>query len=161
MDLGATGLPIELMTACKDLLPRSAETASQSRSSSCAVQPTPYKACAMEAPPAAEKVLRCWGAEISCVDMCTHGFESGKNHFKNKFCPKCKNEGLEVPAWRVRALTEEMKEALSSNSLSAGFWKVAPASLGGGEFRLVNNTATASGPVRMPSNRSRLQPVCC
>ena len=34
----------------------------------------------------------------------------------------------------------------TSNSLSAGFWKVAPQSLGGGEFRLLNNTVTCESP---------------
>ena len=45
----------------------------------------------------------------------------------------------------MRALTEDMRALYSSNSLSAGFWKRAPASLGGGEFRLVNNTITCEG----------------
>ena len=53
---------------------------------------------------------------------------------------------MAVPAARVRALTDEMRVIYASNSLSAGFWKWAPLELGGGEFRLVNNTITCEGP---------------
>ena len=90
---------------------------------------------------------RCWGAAIANHDgsRCTPGFTSGKAHFKNKFCAACR-ETLDVPAWRVRALTEEMRALYMSNSLSAGVWKRAPVELGGGEFRLVNNTITCDGP---------------
>ena len=90
---------------------------------------------------------QCWGACIACNDgiYCTPGFVSGKAHFKNKVCEACR-EAIDVPKWRVRALTEDMKVHYSSNSLSAGFWKHAPAELGSGEFRLVNNTITCNGP---------------
>ena len=90
---------------------------------------------------------QCWGAAIKAGDgtKCTAGFVSGKAHFKNKFCAACR-DCVDVPAWRTRALTEELKAHCVSNSLSAGFWKRAPADLGGGEFRLVNNTITCNGP---------------
>ena len=71
-------------------------------------------------------------------------FTSAKLTSKNKFCAACR-ETLDVPAWRVRALTEEMRALYMSNSLSAGVWKRAPVELGG-EFRLVNNTITCDGP---------------
>ena len=51
-----------------------------------------------------------------------------------------------MAAWRVRALTADMQARYTSNSLTAGFWKVAPAALGGGSFRLMNNTITCDGP---------------
>ena len=72
--------------------------------------------------------MRCWGAEICHDTDHTPGFECGKAHFKNKFCPICKEVGVFVPSWRMRALNQEMQEVYTSNSLSAGFWKIAPAS---------------------------------
>jgi len=94
-----------------------------------------------------EPLSICWGA-IAKGDEggCTPGFEAGRNHFKNKFCGKCRDQGLELPAWRVRALTDEMKILYSTNVTSMGFWKSAPHSLGGGEFRLFNNTRLCEGP---------------
>ena len=71
---------------------------------------------------------------------------TGRGHFKNKFCASCRERGIDVPATRVRALTEDLMVHYTSNSLSAGFWKVAPQSLGGGEFRLLNNTVTCESP---------------
>ena len=81
----------------------------------------------------------CWGAIAAGLEgsSCSSDFTPGKGHFKNKFCAHCREFGINVPAWCVRALTEDQKTRYQSNSLSAGFWKVAPPSLGGGEFRLV------------------------
>ena len=50
-----------------------------------------------------------------------------------------------MPAWRVRALRPEM-QALYANSLRAGFWKRASATIGGGDVRIANNTITCDGP---------------
>jgi len=87
----------------------------------------------------------CWGGALKGdTSKCTPGFESGKAHFKNKFCAKCR-EGIEVPAARVRALTPELR-ALYNNTLSSGFWKRASPSIGGGEVRIANNTITCDGP---------------
>jgi hypothetical protein len=89
----------------------------------------------------------CWGAAICNQDGagCTKGFSIGKGHFKNKFCKVCR-ETIAVPASRVRALTQVLQQHYASNSLSAGFWKSAPDELGGGEFRLINNTLACDGP---------------
>mmetsp|Transcript_52157 Transcript_52157/g.135257 ORF Transcript_52157/g.135257 Transcript_52157/m.135257 type:complete len:939 (+) Transcript_52157:82-2898(+) len=87
----------------------------------------------------------CWGANLKgSPATCTPGFVSGKAHFKNKFCHACR-EGLAIPAARVRALTPEMR-SLYTNSLRAGFWKLACPSIGGGEVRIANNTITCDGP---------------
>ena len=52
-----------------------------------------------------------------------------------------------MPACQVRALTEEMKSVFGAgNSLSLGFWKKAPVTLGACAFRIVNNTHTCDGP---------------
>ena len=91
-------------------------------------------------------ISRCWGAELKGDGGvgCTPGFESGKAHFKNKFCSKCR-QCVEIPSQRARAMPEEMKP-LFTNSLRQGFWKLAPASLGGGDVRIANNTITCDGP---------------
>ena len=50
-----------------------------------------------------------------------------------------------VPLSQIRALSpEQMQHA--SNRRSEGFWNAAPASMGGGHYRIVNNTATCVGP---------------
>jgi hypothetical protein len=87
----------------------------------------------------------CWGGMLKrdCT-ACSPGFESGKAHFKNKFCANCR-KGIAVDASRVRALTSEM-HTMYGNSLRAGFWKKASASIGGGEVRIANNTITCDGP---------------
>ena len=50
-----------------------------------------------------------------------------------------------VPLSQIRALTTEQTQH-ASNRRSEGFWNVAPASMGGGLYRIVNNTATCTGP---------------
>ena len=45
----------------------------------------------------------------------------------------------------VVASTPELRDAFA-NPLSEGFWKCAPPTLGGGQFRLVNNTQSCIGP---------------
>ena len=77
--------------------------------------------------------------------MCAADFRSGKAHFKNKFCPRCRDDGLEVPCTRIRALTIEQRQNVF-NSLQSGFWKRAPHTMGGREVRVVNNTITCDGP---------------
>jgi len=90
-------------------------------------------------------VFACWGAELMGTAVhCTPGFVSGKAHFKNKFCARCR-EGIEVPVRRIRALTADQKRQVH-NSLQTGFWKRAPAGMGGGEVRIANNTITCDGP---------------
>ena len=75
--------------------------------------------------------------------MC--GVHGGCRAAQNKFCPNCR-ESIELPTDRVRALTTEMRTLYQANSLSAGFWKRAPEELGGGDFRVVNNTMGCTGP---------------
>lgn len=88
----------------------------------------------------------CWGGVLKddCAKGCQHGFVSGKAHFKNKFCATCR-QGIKIASNRVRALTPELRPHFN-NSLRGGFWNEAPASLGGGEIRIINNTITCDGP---------------
>ena len=95
--------------------------------------------------PAGHAAFACWGAELlGSASHCIPGFVSGKAHFKNKFCARCR-EGVEVPVSRVRALSEEQRQQVF-NSLQSGFWKRAPLAMGGGEVRIANNTITCDGP---------------
>ena len=48
-------------------------------------------------------VFACWGAELMGTAVhCTLGFVSGKAHFKNKFCARCR-QGINVPPCGVSA----------------------------------------------------------
>jgi len=95
--------------------------------------------------PSGRGPFSCWGAEVKgTCEGCIPDFVPGKAHFKNKFCARCR-EGVDVPADRVRALTQEQRESVF-NSLQSGFWKRAPVAMGGGEVRIVNNTITCDGP---------------
>ena len=90
----------------------------------------------------------CWGSHLIPSRECYHS-SSGKGtqyHFKNKFCPACR-ELVYVSASRTRALTETLKASFAViNKTSSGFWKTAPAELGSGEFRLLNQTLECKGP---------------
>ena len=87
----------------------------------------------------------CWGALTKGHTRgCEAGFVIGKAHFKNKFCARCR-ERIDMPLHSIRALTPGLREAYT-NPLSEGFWKRAPPTLGGGAFRLVNNTQSCIGP---------------
>ena len=56
-------------------------------------------------------------------------------------CRQC----IMVPLSQIRALSpEQMQHA--SNQRSEGFWNQAPASMGCGPYRIVNNTSTCIGP---------------
>ena len=50
-----------------------------------------------------------------------------------------------VPLSRVRALSAELA-ACFVNKRSEGFWNHAPAEMGGGQYRIINNTAGCIGP---------------
>ena len=65
-------------------------------------------------------------------------------HFKTKFCERCR-DGIMVPLARVRALSAELA-ACFVNKRSEGIWNHAPASMGGGHYRIVNNTVGCIGP---------------
>ena len=90
----------------------------------------------------------CWGPLLSGDNStCLEGFRPGISHFKNKFCDVCRDV-LHLPASHMRAITPEMQFLCTGNSKAprTGVWKQAPAALGGGEFRLLNNTKECTGP---------------
>ena len=89
---------------------------------------------------------QCWGAQLqlNCGAGCTPDFLPGKLHFKSKFCDNCR-DSIIVPLDRVRALSAELA-ACFVNKRSEGFWNSAPKSMGGGQYRILNNTAGSIGP---------------
>ena len=93
---------------------------------------------------AAQEVAACWGAQLHDGAGCTPQFVPGKLHFKNKFCDNCRT-CIFVPLTQVRALSEE-QAACVVNKRSEGFWNHAPVSMGGGQYRILNNTAGCIGP---------------
>ena len=88
----------------------------------------------------------CWGAQLqlNCGAGCTPDFVPGKLHFKSKFCDSCR-DSIMVPLAQVRALSAELA-ACFVNKRSEGFWNSAPKSMGGGQYRILNNTAGSIGP---------------
>ena len=98
----------------------------------------------IEASEVVEEGPGCWGAELRGGAGCTPRFVPGKLHFKNKFCDECRTCIL-VPLAHVRALSRE-QAVYFVNKRSEGFWNRAPANLGGGAYRIVNNTAGCVGP---------------
>ena len=91
-----------------------------------------------------QEVAACWGAQLHDGAGCTPQFVPGKLHFKNNFCDNCR-DCLLVPIEQVCALSAE-QAACFVNRRSKGFWNHAPASMGGGQYRIINNTAGCIGP---------------
>ena len=98
----------------------------------------------IEASEVVEEGPGCWGAELRGGAGCTPRFVPGKLHFKNKFCDNCRNS-LMVPSTQLRALSED-QAACVVNKRSEGFWNSAPVDMGGGQYRILNNTAGCTGP---------------
>ena len=89
-------------------------------------------------------VTACWGAQLNGGAGCLPHFVPGKLHFKNNFCDNCR-DCIMVPLAQVCALSAE-QAACFVNKRSKGFWNYAPASMGGGQYRIINNTAGCIGP---------------
>lgn len=99
------------------------------------------------APSCGTKEKLCWGAELLLTTAhCTPGYVPSKAHFQNHFCPACRQGPLNVPAARVRVLTDDMSAALASAARSThGFWKLVPSTVGSGYMRIINNTTKCRG----------------
>ena len=84
----------------------------------------------------------CWGAQLKTASGsgCIDQFWPGRHHFKTKFCAACKLS-ISIPSVRVRALSTEL-EAVFANTRATGMWTLVPEAMGGGHFRVVNNTAS-------------------
>ena len=86
----------------------------------------------------------CWGCIVRGGDahLCTPGFVLGINHFKNKFCPACHDNGMKVDAERLRVSLPNTP--ITGNGTTEGFWNVSPSY--GGRFRVINQTAKCTPP---------------
>ena len=57
----------------------------------------------------------CWGHELRRVagvlndSWCEPGFVPGKQHLKNKFCVRCREQGFKVPVAHLCALTPQLE----------------------------------------------------
>ena len=78
----------------------------------------------------------CWGSAISGTS-CTPSFVPGEGHFKNKFCPRCRSDGINVEARRLCILTPALSDVFA-NSNGRAVWT--------DDARLVNQTIKCSGP---------------
>ena len=89
----------------------------------------------------------CLGALLNGGAGCVPNFVPGGPHFKNKFCDNCRapDNFIVVPLARARALSAA-QAACFVNKRSKGFWNPAPSSMGGGQCRIINNTAGCIGP---------------
>ena len=86
----------------------------------------------------------CWGCIVRGGDahLCTPGFVIGINHFKNKFCPACHDNGMKVDAERLRVTLPNTP--ITGNGTTEGFWNASPCY--GGRFRVINQTAKCTPP---------------
>ena len=74
--------------------------------------------------------------------MCTPGFEPLAGHFKNKWCPQCRDQGITVEAARAFVLMPPDSVASYINPCSHGCWSYRDACW----YRLINQTQKCKGP---------------
>ena len=81
----------------------------------------------------------CWSRQLCGRDHpCTPGFKAGLGHFKNKFCERCRRDGILVLAERVCLTTSELQLRQFENSNGRSVWTQGA--------RLVNQTMKCAGP---------------
>lgn len=87
----------------------------------------------------------CWGSELHGFALhCDPSFSVTGNHLKDKFCRDCREGGVLVPIWRIKAISRN-QHASFSNSTSEGLWNPdSTASLP--DYRLVNHTQGCTEP---------------
>ena len=84
----------------------------------------------------------CWGSKITDdVSKCTPAFEVGTGHFKNKFCPECRANGVDVKFDCIRRALPASGLDKVKNEPRGGFWNASK----GFCFRLINQTAECTG----------------
>ena len=90
---------------------------------------------------ASDMQCKCWGAMLSgSAAECDPNFDGGTGHLKNKFCNRCRHNGILMPASSIRALSPELYD-LYENRTVGGAWNP-----GSPPYRLINQTANCSGP---------------
>ena len=81
----------------------------------------------------------CWSRQLCGRDHpCTPGFKAGPGHFKNKFCERCRKDGILILAERVCLTTSELQLQQFENSNGRSVWTQGA--------RLVNQTMKCAGP---------------
>ena len=85
---------------------------------------------------AKEHACGCWGMQLT-GHLCTPFFApTGTAHFKNKFCPICREDGVMIAADRVCLVTPALQGTFTNKS-GPTFWR--------NNARLVNQMAKCSG----------------
>ena len=88
----------------------------------------------------------CWGSELHGAPLpCDKRFTISGSHLKDKFCPSCHENGILVPAHRIRAIRHDHESAFS-NSPAGALWTATPALEGLSGYRVVNHTRGCTKP---------------
>eukprot|EP00322_Chrysochromulina_rotalis_P013368 CAMPEP_0115865548 /NCGR_PEP_ID=MMETSP0287-20121206/19778_1 /TAXON_ID=412157 /ORGANISM="Chrysochromulina rotalis, Strain UIO044" /LENGTH=732 /DNA_ID=CAMNT_0003320063 /DNA_START=40 /DNA_END=2238 /DNA_ORIENTATION=+ len=88
----------------------------------------------------------CWGTTVrgSKPYLCVASYKCGVNHLKNKFCPECHKNGIQVAASRLRMLLPT--SPLIGNGTTEGFWNTHNIINLRGRYRVINQTAKCAPP---------------
>ena len=86
----------------------------------------------------------CWGCLLNGAQRLPILAPDQLSAAECQFCERCR-DGIRVPLARVRALSAEQAASLAGKR-SDGFWNHAPSGMGGGEYRILNNTDGCVGP---------------
>ena len=89
----------------------------------------------------------CWGSELygEVLLHCDPQFRISGNHLKDKFCRKCRKDGVLIPASRVRALRSDQHEAFT-NSSGGGLWNDNSFISNMPDYRIINHLHGCTGP---------------
>mmetsp|Transcript_21287 Transcript_21287/g.63053 ORF Transcript_21287/g.63053 Transcript_21287/m.63053 type:complete len:619 (-) Transcript_21287:174-2030(-) len=98
-------------------------------------------------PSRAPVLTGCWAVLLrGSEEGCDLSFRVVGSHLQEKFCSRCRANGVLIPRSKVRALPPQLCSAVS-NGKSEGFWTDgAPLSLAHGGYRLINHTQGCEGP---------------
>lgn len=89
----------------------------------------------------------CWGSELhgEVLLHCDAQFRISGSHLKDKFCSKCREDGVLIPASRVRALMPDQHEAFT-NSSGGGLWNDNSFVGNLPDYRVINHVHGCKGP---------------
>ena len=82
--------------------------------------------------------LGCWGRQLCGADhVCSPGFLAGHGHLKNKFCDRCRSDGILISSKRICLASKALHDHFNNSNGRTVWTKGA---------RLVNQTAKCTGP---------------
>ena len=89
----------------------------------------------------------CWGSELhgEVLLHCDAHFRISGSHLKDKFCSKCREDGVLIPASRVRALRPDQHETFT-NSSGGGLWNDNSFVSNMPDYRVINHVHGCKGP---------------